>query len=201
MQCAFAVRALPRAGRALAWTDALRGANSHSPRRQLTRAARSDRQLHSCVRCSACGRESNCYDPFMDLSLPIPKRFQVTDPEMTRAVREITRAVPEITRAVPEMSCAVLELTLQPCDPHVLPGQSATSRGPKLSTDSGVSCDQASKTLGFGDKEKDCDLTDCFDQVLLSLRRSTSHTPTHKRTGPWSARVVREWSRVVTCGH
>eukprot|EP00290_Baffinella_frigidus_P053270 CAMPEP_0180350686 /NCGR_PEP_ID=MMETSP0989-20121125/6127_1 /TAXON_ID=697907 /ORGANISM="non described non described, Strain CCMP2293" /LENGTH=441 /DNA_ID=CAMNT_0022340077 /DNA_START=98 /DNA_END=1420 /DNA_ORIENTATION=- len=30
-------------------------------------------QLHSLVVCNVCKRESNCYDPFMDLSLPIPK--------------------------------------------------------------------------------------------------------------------------------
>jgi hypothetical protein len=30
-------------------------------------------QLHSRVVCSRCRRESNCYDPFMDLSLPIPR--------------------------------------------------------------------------------------------------------------------------------
>jgi len=30
-------------------------------------------QLRSHVKCSVCSRESNCYDPFMDLSLPIPQ--------------------------------------------------------------------------------------------------------------------------------
>ncbi|EKX47957.1 hypothetical protein GUITHDRAFT_106044 [Guillardia theta CCMP2712] len=33
-------------------------------------------QLRSRVTCATCKRESNCYDPFMDLSLPIPKKFQ-----------------------------------------------------------------------------------------------------------------------------
>eukprot|EP00960_Hanusia_phi_P034107 750859-Hanusia_phi.AAC.1 len=55
-------------------------------------------QLRSRVVCATCkkvrgwrsgkstaevdGQESNCYDPFMDLSLPIPKKFQV-GPELT----------------------------------------------------------------------------------------------------------------------
>mmetsp|Transcript_75651 Transcript_75651/g.122838 ORF Transcript_75651/g.122838 Transcript_75651/m.122838 type:complete len:244 (-) Transcript_75651:412-1143(-) len=30
-------------------------------------------QLRSRVECCVCKKESNCYDPFMDLSLPIPK--------------------------------------------------------------------------------------------------------------------------------
>src|SRR4051812_28082008 len=30
-------------------------------------------QLRSVVQCGTCGKTSTCYDPFMDLSLPIPK--------------------------------------------------------------------------------------------------------------------------------
>jgi ubiquitin C-terminal hydrolase len=30
-------------------------------------------QMMSCIRCHACAFRSLCFDPFLDLSLPIPK--------------------------------------------------------------------------------------------------------------------------------
>jgi ubiquitin carboxyl-terminal hydrolase 2 len=34
--------------------------------------------LQSTLQCQTCKRESHCFDPFFDLSLPIPSRPSVT---------------------------------------------------------------------------------------------------------------------------
>jgi ubiquitin C-terminal hydrolase len=36
-------------------------------------------QLQSCVECLTCGKQSSSYDPFMDLSVPIPKHAQTQE--------------------------------------------------------------------------------------------------------------------------
>lgn len=35
-------------------------------------------QLQSTITCSACSHASHCFDPFLDLSVPIPKNKQVS---------------------------------------------------------------------------------------------------------------------------
>ena len=37
-------------------------------------------QMMSCIRCHACAFRSLCFDPFLDLSLPIPKAKLSTAP-------------------------------------------------------------------------------------------------------------------------
>ena len=38
-------------------------------------------QLVSVLECKTCGHTSNCFDPFLDLSLPIPEQSQVKEGE------------------------------------------------------------------------------------------------------------------------
>jgi len=38
-------------------------------------------QLVSILKCGTCGHTSNCFDPFLDLSLPIPEQSQVKETE------------------------------------------------------------------------------------------------------------------------
>jgi ubiquitin C-terminal hydrolase len=47
-------------------------------------------QLSSLITCSVCGNTSTCWDPFSDLSLPLPQKLQECDVE--RCIEEFTSA-------------------------------------------------------------------------------------------------------------
>lgn len=69
-------------------------------------------QLHSRIECSVCKNSSNCFDPFMELSLPIPPLKPAGAPSSQSLLRMITPTFMHHARVAPT---EVSKCTLQEC--------------------------------------------------------------------------------------